>query len=496
MPTTHADRKHGSLVGALAATGGGFTQDPSYFPSLVARLADIQVLGSGVYAEIDEDHLLSLVEQAVERYGPRSAKPLGEPVVVWNLSIGGRDTVASEDLFSLVATELDRIAYENKVLFTVAAGNYAKPPLRGWQPDRGPDIIANGEDRVSPPADSALSVSVGSLSDTSNPPTASPADCPSPFSRRGPGPGMLVKPDVVHYGGTCGKMVEPVQGIRGPYLNGKALEDIGTSFAAPRVAAQLAQIVEIWPDPEPEPELLKLLLMLSCTSPEDHDNSDRDSVNYYGFGVPDTPAAILACNPWECTVLLRGEIRPGMALHTPFPFPPSLIEQQKRRGFVRIGLVYTPTLDYSKGAEYCQTNVSASFGRRFDYPEGDPKRYRREVPPIPQKHGVSSQFERDLIEHGWKWSPTKIYERTFRRLQVHPKELGWSLSVNLLLRRELEERREDVRQAFWLGIKIADPERRSHIYQEMRQQIQATALAQPIALRSRTPVGSTMQAVT
>ena len=496
VPAAHADRTHGSLVGALAATGGGFTQDPDYFPPLLARLADIQVLGSGVYAEIDEDHLLSLVEEAVERYGPRSAKPLDEPVLVWNLSIGGRDTVASEDLFSLVAMELDRIACENRILFTVSAGNYTNAPLRGWQANRGPDIIANREDRISPPADAALSVSVGSLSDTSNPPTASPADCPSPFSRRGPGPGMLVKPDVVHYGGTCGRMVEPVQGIRGPHLNGTALEDIGTSFAAPRIASQLAQIVGVWPEPEPEPELLKLLLMLSCTSPGDHDNSDRDLVNYYGFGVPEMPTAILACNPWECTVLLRGEVRPGMALHTPFPFPPSLTEAQRTRGFIRIGLVYTPTLDPSKGAEYCQTNVSASFGRRFDYPQGNPRRYKREVPPIPQKRGANTQYERDLIEHGWKWSPTKVYERTFSRLRVHPRELGWSLSVHLLLRRELEERREEVRQSFWLGIRIADPERRSPVYQEMRQQVQANTLAQPIALRSRTSVGPAIPAAT
>ena len=289
------------------------------------------------------------------------------------------------------------------------------------------------------------------------------------FSRRGPGPGLLVKPDVAHYGGTCGRMGEPVQGIRGPHLNGIPLEGAGTSFAAPRIAAQLAQIVEVWPGREPEPELLKLMLMLSCKSPGDHDNSDRDLVNYYGFGVPEMPSALLACNAWECTVLLRGEVRPGMDLHTPFPFPPSLTEGRRRRGFVRIGLVYTPTLDPSKGAEYCQTNVSASFGRSFDYPEGDPRRYRREIPPIPQKHGANAQYERGLLEHGWKWSPTKVYERTFSRMQVHPREQGWRLSVHLLLRRELEEMREDVRQPFWLGIRIADPEQKSPVYQEMRQ---------------------------
>ena len=255
-------------------------------------------------------------------------------------------------------------------------------------------------------------------------------DHPSPFSRRGPGPGMLVKPDVVHYGGTCASDGQPVGGIRGPYRNGIPLEAIGTSFAAPRVAAQLAQLVGFLP--EPEPELLKLLLLLSCTSRGDHDADRRESVNYYGFGVPESPVAILSCNPWECTVLLHGDIRPGRTLHVPFPFPPSLEDHQQRRGSVRIALVYTPFLDSSKGSEYCQTNLTASFGRQFDYPPKDSRRYKREIPPLPQKGGTGAQQEEDLIEHGWKWSPTKVYERTFTRMQIHPKEIGWRLSLELL----------------------------------------------------------------
>ena len=489
FPPEYADLSHGSLVGALAATGGGFTRDPEFFPPPLARLVDIQVLGSGEYAKIDEDDVVAHVEDAVKRYGPGGTNSLDEPVRIWNLSLGKGDTAACEDRFSDVAMELDRIARQNKVIFTVAAGNYKKEPLRGWQPGSGPDSIANGDDRISPPADAALSISVGSLSDTSNPPTASPAEHPSPFSRRGPGAGMLVKPDVVHYGGTCDRNRESVQGIRGPHRNGTALEDAGTSFATPRIAAQLAQLVGVLPDPEPE--LLKLLLLLSCRSPGDHDISDRDLVNYYGFGLPETPDAILTCNPWECTILLRGELRPGMALYTPFPFPfpDSLTDQQKRRGFVRMGLVYTPTLDSSKGVEYCQTNVNASLGRLIKDSEGDSTSYRREIPPLPKRPENSSSHEEDLIKHGWKWSPTKVYERTFRRLSVHPREIEWRLSVHLLLRREIEERREEVRQPFWLGIRISDPEGRSPIYQEMRQQIQA--LAQPIALRPQTSVGLT-----
>ena len=333
IPDRFADTSHGSLVGALAASGGGFSLDSSYFPKPLARLLDIQLIGCGEYEGIDEDDLVTQVEDAVERYGPRAidrSYEVDEPVVIWNLSLGG-DSVASRNQFSLVAVELDRIAQQYGVIFTVAAGNYTKPPLRGWTHGYGPEDITNDEDRISPPADAALAVTVGSISDTSNPPTASPAEHPSPFSRRGPGPGMLVKPDVVHYGGTCGRLNEPVPGILGPCKNGIPLEGVGTSFASPRVAAQLAELVEVLPTPEPE--LLKLLLLLSCTSRGDHDSNRRDSVNYYGFGIPETPLALLSCSPWECTVLFSGELRPGRALHTPFPFPPSLEEGKKRRGF-------------------------------------------------------------------------------------------------------------------------------------------------------------------
>ena len=485
IPPQYSDFNHGSLVGSLAATGGGFNSDPNYSPLPVARLLDIQVLGTDIYEEIDETDLVTQVEDAVERYGPHSAhrpQAVDQPVVVWNLSLGGASVAPTQD-FSQVAVELDRIAQENGVVFTIASGNYEDLPLRRWTPSVGPDNIDNDEDRITPPADSALGVSVGSLSDTSNPPSAAPAEYPSPFSRRGPGPGMLVKPDVVHYGGTCGQYGERVGGVLGPYRNGAPLESIGTSFAAPRVAAQLAQLVEVLPDPEPD--LLKLLLLLSCVRRGDCNVNTRESVNYYGFGIPDQPTAILSCNVWECTILLRGELRPGRKLQAPIPFPPSLDSAGLRRGFVRMALVYTPILDASKGSEYCQTNVTASLGRQFDYPIGSPRRYRREILPVPQNPRAGAQNEGDLIEHGWKWSPIKVYERAFHRMRVDPKELGWRLSVELLLRRELEPHRDTVRQPFWLGIKIVDPERRGQVYQEISQQIQATtALAQPISLRA------------
>ena len=190
IPDSYADKSHGTLVGALAASGGGFSSNPVTFPVPVSRLLDIQILGASPYDEVDEADLLIQLENAVKTYGPlSSARPskVDQSVKIWNLSLGASTPCDPAD-FSSLAQEIDRIGAENKVLFTIAAGNYNSLPLRGWDQRNGPDVIANGNDRISSPGDSALAIVVGSLSDTSNPPSASPADFPSPFSRRGPWP--------------------------------------------------------------------------------------------------------------------------------------------------------------------------------------------------------------------------------------------------------------------------------------------------------------------
>ena len=484
VPSQFADTSHGTLVGALAATGDGFNQGPDDIRTPRARLLDIQVIGTEEFEGIDEDDLLIQVEDAVQRFGPRaSSLPHGvdQPVSIWNLSLNLK-TVASDDEFSSFGMELDRIMRENGVVFTVPTGNYESQPYRGWESGHGPDVVANGNDRISPPADAALAITVGGLSNSSESPSIVPADHPSPFSRRGPGPGMLTKPDFVHYAGTYGRLGERKTGVRGPQTNGSPVQQIGTSFAAPRIAAQLAQLVELLP--EPEPELLKLILLLSRTSPGDHNIQNRESINYYGFGVPDSPVSILSCNPWESTILLKGILRPGHDLRMPFPYPPSLEDasRQQRRGWIRMALVYFPVLDPSKGSEYCQTNVNASLGRDF----GGAKPYKREVHPMPSENGAGPQIERELIAQTAKWSPVKLYERTFSRMRIDPQEQGWQLTLRLLLRQELEHYRDDIRQPFWLGIRIADPEGRSPIYREMSLQI--GSLLQLVPLGTQIPV--------
>ena len=382
-PPAESDYSHGSLVAALAASGGGF--GPGSVPAPVARIVDIQALPAN--NGIQEDDLLVLIEDAVQRYGPgATSRPNGvdQPVRVWNLSLGA-DAPCDEDDLSTLAYELDRIASEQGVLFIIAAGNYGLPPLRGWTAGQGPDRGFRGLDRVTSPADSVFAISVGSISDSSSSPSAAPADHPSPFSRRGPGPMMLVKPELVHYGGSSGRNLERAGTVRGPDRAGVPLEDVGTSFAAPRVSAGVASLVNAIPDATPE--LLKAIAILSAEITGDLDLRKRDRVNYYGFGALVDSTRVLSCAPWESTLILRGELRPGFPLQFAFPFPDCLSNGARRRGIIRAALVYEPVVDSSKGSEYLQTNVSLSIGRRLKPDTAKKLKYHRDVDPVPDNHG-------------------------------------------------------------------------------------------------------------
>src|SRR2546430_14875912 len=101
------------------------------------------------------------------------------------------------------------------------------------------------------PADSVLGIAVGAISHVDYPNGGPKRNEPSAFSRHGAGPNYVIKPDLVHYGGSCSTDGVHIAGIRS--VNGAAsAENLGTSFATPLVSRTLAQIYhQITPAPKP-----------------------------------------------------------------------------------------------------------------------------------------------------------------------------------------------------------------------------------------------------
>ena len=121
--------------------------------------------------------------------------------------------------------------------FVISAGNYDTPPLLDF-PRVGEQVRAG---RITAPADSVLGITVGAVSHVDYKIKGPKKHHPSAFSRHGAGPNYVIKPDLVHYGGSCSTDLAHIAGIRS--VNGtRSAENLGTSVATPLVARTLAQI--------------------------------------------------------------------------------------------------------------------------------------------------------------------------------------------------------------------------------------------------------------
>ncbi|TAJ17145.1 MAG: S8 family peptidase [Rugosibacter sp.] len=408
------DFVHGTFVGGLLAAARSLNFGDAAFPDLRAKILDVCALEITGALETDlHARILEVVRRHLD-------------VKVWNLSLGGR-VPGPTDRFSDFAQMLDALSDETGCLFVIAAGNYVTKPFRTIPPQ--PHI--GDDDRISIPAESVRGLSVGSLAHLDVAHSAVKRGQPSPFSRRGPGPVSIPKPEVVHLGGNCSLIGDPTYtALRSLLPNGKLGEDIGTSFAAPLVALLAAHT---WNSVESAggiayPELVKALLIHSAVlrSPE----RGGDALHYYGFGQPGDEAEALYCDPHTFTLMFEADVRDGMEFEKfPYPIPACLRTDDGRfRGEILITMCYSPPLNGQHGVEYCRANVDLSFGSYDLWPDG--KRHQRGV--VPLEPGDKNQlYEAKQIEHGFKWSPTKVYRARF------PKGIAakdWRLKLDVLRR--------------------------------------------------------------
>jgi hypothetical protein len=84
----------------------------------------------------------------------------------------------------------------------------------------------------------------------------------------------------------------------------------------------------------------------------------------------------------------------------------------------------------------------------------------------------SPVVEAELVEYGMKWSPVKMYAKTF------PKGRGpasnWRLAIEYLTR-SVEEMPDDG-VPFTAILTISDPQRKENIFNEMRQTLSARGI--------------------
>jgi hypothetical protein len=457
------DNWHGSFVAGLLTHPRQLNNGDPRFPVTQSKFIDVVALPrEGGTEKLTEDTAVEIVAEVLERYpGPR----------VWNLSFGSNN-VCRDSKFSDYAMSLDSLQDEHNVTLVLAAGNLKKRPLRKWPPTQ--DL--GNRDRICGPADSVRGITVGAIAHSHDANSHVQTGAPAPYSRRGPGPAYIPKPEVTHYGGNCTERGEfQGTGVCSFDGNGNIAESIGTSFSAPLVANILSNIHHAAKEPMSR-NLAKALLVHSAVLSSEH--VEKNELRYRGFGIPSDVENILSCDDWAATLVFEGEL---WQLHNfekrQFPIPPSFrTADGKVCGDFAMTLVYDPPLDPTYGVEYCRSNIEVSLGS-YD-PDAEGVRHHKKL--IPEESGdYKERYEHHLIEHGFKWSPVKVYRRSIPK-GIQGNE--WRLLIDRLNRADYLE---EGPQKFALIISMWDRSKGNPIYNEVvRAMVDAGWVTQNLELRT------------
>lgn len=466
---------HGTFVAGLICWGAQLNPDLVGISDGPCGLYDLQVIPNddparGATDELLESEFLQSLETALQQHANKYK--------VWNLSLGTSE-ICSLDDFSAAAEQLDDLQEKYQVAFVISAGNYDTLPLLNYP--RSIDQLNVG--RITCPADSVLGITVGSVSHVDSAKNGPKTNHPSTFSRHGAGPNHIIKPDLVHYGGSCSTDLLHQVGVRS--VNGKgSAEDLGTSFATPLVSRSLAQIFHQI-TPAPSPVLARALLTHHARDPRDGGRVPDGEEDFFGFGLPAAPPYCLECSPYSSTLVFEDTLRPHYYLEwDDFPYPTSLQRDGRYFGEIWMTVAFCPSRGARWGSEYCETHIDAHLGVYFQQRSRKTgqvtSRFRGLVPPEHKNPGIL--YESYQIEKLRKWAPVRTYYGNLGETGARGER--WRLMVRLLTRHGIEEEEGFRPQPFALIVTIADPERKAAVYDEMARIVRTRFKADNLTVRA------------
>ena len=461
------DKTHGTSVASIVLYGDDL-EKKDLVKHRGLKLFDASVIPAKDENEIDT---LQNIKEAIQNNH--------ENVKIWNLSVSGNKSNIRSN-FSDFAVAIDKLQGEYNVLICKSSGN-----------EINYDSQVYYDKYLSGGADSVNSLVVGSIAHHNN--------NISPFSRFGPAPSGIIKPDLVHYGGHT-KEDRNSNGVRIISEDGTITKSLGTSLSTPRVASLAAGIQQRFEEPF-DPLLIKALIIHSASYPDGLNLSIDERVNQVGFGIPKNVDNILYNSPSEITLILRDKIaRGGYIDIMDFPMPNCLIKEGIYTGQVIITLVYKPILDHTQGSEYIQSNVEVKFGTFKNKRERDTTDPRIKNPfareesqnllvssiyskpkrnPIInefiRKEGINKSYNENSYYSVKKYS-VDLSCLTPKKMEDHiGKDVNWYLFLNGFYRNHILKKATNtlvnLDQEFCLIITIRDPSQESNVYEEMTERL-------------------------
>lgn len=475
-PEEYQGRGHGTAVAGIIEYG----DELNGFSTSVLR--GVRLFDATVFPNYDiyPEDLIENVREAIER---------NPDIKVWNMSLG---TVMEADLdrFSEFGMALDNIQDENNVLIVKSVGN-CKRFVQGLP-----------KSRISQSADSIRSLVIGSIAQTKDLNDLVDINMPSPFTRVGPGPASIVKPDLVFYGGNAGVVGGKLRtnGVQSFGLNGSIQRYPGTSFSTPgvsRIAGELSFLLS----EDFDPLLIRALLIHYAKYPDGIKMKMSDKIIQMGFGIPVGANDILYNSPDEITLILRDTLEKGSFIEMfDFPYPTSLVDENGNfTGQIILTVVNKSLVDEKQSGEYCQSDINVLFGTYTSEKERDISK-----PMIKNPRGVAEAknilldslysaaakgvhpvtgFEREctLVKYGKKYHPVKKYAVDLADMtpsnkdKYLPSDRKWYLKIEGLYRdfieRDAVKKDYQLSQEYCMILTIRDSKHTAPVYDEVAQQL-------------------------
>ena len=485
VSSEYRNPEHGTFVAGLICWGDHLNPTISGIDSNPCAIFDLQVLPNSDAAKGDTDtvtesEFLESLETALHQHANQYK--------VWNFSFG-TDVVCSLSEFSPLAAALDDLQEQYQVSFVISAGNYNSIPLLNYP--RSKVELERG--RITSPADSVLGIAIGSIAHVGYEKNGPQKHHPSAFSRHGAGPNYVIKPDLIHYGGSCSLDASHQVGVRSIAGAGTA-ENLGTSFSAPFVSRTLANIYhEIMPTPSPV--LARALLTHNARDPRSGGRVPDGDENYFGFGLPAKLPHCFECTSHSSTLVFEDTLRRGYYLEWDnFPYPPSLHRNGRYFGEIWMTVAFSPSRGARWGSEYCKTHIEAHMGVYFSQRSRKTgqlsKKFKGLVPPEHKNPG--KLYESYQVERLRKWAPVRTYHGDLGPNGQRGEQ--WRLMVRLLTRHDIKAQETFRPQSFSLILTIADTEAKAPVYDEMSRIIRNRFKAKNLTLRSGIRVRGRRQA--
>lgn len=310
IPKQFEDYKHGTAVSSIIVDGNSLN------PNLEDGCGRFKVRHFGVAnaRQFSSFTILRNIEEIIIK---------NRDIKVWNLSLGSKLEI-NKNFISPEAAILDRIQYENDVIFIIAGTNKT--------------VDSHSIMRIGAPADSINSIVVNSVSSSNK---------PAEYARCGPVLSFFTKPDVSFYGGDTKSPMRVCTSTGEGFVS-------GTSYAAPWIARKMCYLISVLGLSR---EVAKALLIHASTGWEKQEVSS----SLIGHGiVPKRIEDIVKSTNDEIRFILSGVSEKYNTYNYNIPVP---INKGKHPFIAKATLCYFPFCSRNQGVDYTSTELDISIGR-------------------------------------------------------------------------------------------------------------------------------------